>query len=105
LVLRLMMVVFGLAQIRMFASAFTTARAELAERDVELLLGWAVTLPVIQFQDVIKQWESLCDDELGDTTSEDAAHQKRSFRWFGVHGVSPWGWSLRGVLDTLAVKH
>jgi hypothetical protein len=70
----------GLAQIRMFASAFTTARAELAERDVGVLVGWAVTLPVIQFQDVIKQWESLCDDELGDTSREDLAHQKRSLR-------------------------
>jgi hypothetical protein len=70
----------GLAQIRMFASAFTTARVELAERDVGVLLGWAVTLPVIQFQDVIKQWESLCDDELGDTTGDDAVHQKRCLR-------------------------
>ncbi len=88
----------GVAHVQMFAAAFTSSRVELAERDEEVLVDWAVKLPIAQFGQVLKQWESLCDDELGDSGGEDRIHAKRSLQ---VHQLPDGSWSIRGVLDTL----
>ncbi len=88
----------GVVHLRMFVAVFTTARAELATRDEEVLVSAAVELSIPQFQQVLRQWVSLCDDELGNPAGDDIAHTKRTLR---LHPLPDGSWAINGILDTI----
>jgi Domain of unknown function (DUF222) len=88
----------GVVHLRLFVGVFTKARVELATRDEAVLLSAAVELSIPQFQQVLHQWVSLCDDELGEPAGEDVVHAKRTLR---LHPLPDGSWVINGTLDTI----
>ncbi len=88
----------GMNHLRLFVAAFTPTRDGYAFRDETMLVGIAETVTVAMFEDVISNWKSLCDDRLGDVSSDDVVHEKRFLQLTKNLDGS---WALRGVLDKL----
>jgi hypothetical protein len=84
--------------VQLLTTFVTPPRLELAVRDEAVLVATAVDLDATGFRIVLQRWAALCDDELGDPTSDDERHAKRTLQ---IRQLLNGMWNISGLLDPL----
>ena len=88
----------GLSHIGVVAAAMNRRRIDYLRRDSLMLLDFAKTLSWVEFRAAVAKWVSVCDDTLGDPTSEEEHEQRRRVQLSPMpNGM----WFLNGQLDAL----
>jgi hypothetical protein len=87
----------GVAHLRVLAAAVTDDRVDFARRDDSVLTDAAVKLDVHRFRQLVRHWQALCDDALGNPSGDDDLEGRRRFRLVQMRDGM---WHVEGLLES-----